>query len=40
MRPTLSPVQRGISRYLRVSFLVKVGALVAFLLILRSVGGI
>ena len=40
MRPALSPVQRGIARYFRVSLLIKVGALVAFLLILRSVGGI
>ena len=38
MAPWLSPTQRSIQRYLRVSFLVKVAAVVAFLLVLTSMG--
>ncbi len=38
MFPRLSPVQRGIARYLRVSLLIKLFAVVGLLLLLRSMG--
>jgi hypothetical protein len=37
-RPFLSPVQLGILRYLRVSLLLKAGAVLALLLYLRALG--
>lgn len=38
MSPWLNPAQRKIQWYLRVSFLVKVLVVVAFLLVLQSMG--